>query len=57
LERGLRIRVFFFIDNAVFDSKSSAIVQCEQAYLRGGEVISRLLVPPMGGRLTLVFNS
>lgn len=29
-ERGLRISVFFFIDNAVFDSNSGAIVQCEQ---------------------------
>jgi hypothetical protein len=31
LERGLRISVFFFIDNVVFDSNWAAIVQYEQA--------------------------
>jgi hypothetical protein len=34
LERGLRISVFFFIDNVILDSidsNSGAIVQCEQA--------------------------
>lgn len=41
----------------VFDSNSGAIVQCEQAYRRGGKVISRLLIWPLGCELTLVLNS
>jgi len=51
LGRGLRISVFFFIGNAVFDSNSGAIVQCEQAKRGGDEVIIRLLVCPFGRRL------
>ena len=56
LERGLRIRIFFFIDNVVLTASRVPSFNVNKPSVVEAKLLAACWFAPLDGQLTLVFN-